>query len=47
MQNVLQEFRDVFKEPSTLPPSKGHDHRITLVEGAQPVNIRPYKYGSL
>ena len=47
MQAVLREFADVFKEPTQLPPQRQHDHKINLVEGAKPVNIRPYRYGSL
>ena len=47
MQAVLEEFKDVFKEPTKLPPHREHDHRIPLMEGAKPVNIRPYRYGAL
>ena len=47
MQAVLREFEDVFKEPTKLPPHREQDHRIPLVEGAKPVNIRPYRYGAL
>lgn len=44
IQEVLQQFKEVFAEPTGLPPSKSCDHRIPLVEGAQPVNLRPYRY---
>ena len=44
MKEVLDEFRDVFSELDRLPPHRTHDHKIPLVEGAQPVNIRPYRY---
>lgn len=27
-----------------LPPQRKFDHAIPLMPGAQPVNIRPYKY---
>ena len=47
LQAVLEEFEDVFQEPTQLPPQRIHDHKIILVERAQPVNIKPYKYGSL
>ena len=47
IEKVLEEFKDVFKKPKTLPPRRQHDHKINMVEGAQPVNIRPYRYGSL
>ena len=47
MQKVLEEFKDIFKQPETLPPQRQHDHKINMVEGAQLINIRPYRYGSL
>eukprot|EP00253_Pinus_taeda_P026095 PITA_26095 len=35
----------VFDKPHELPPSRGeHDHSITLVPGAQPPNVCPYRY---
>ena len=47
MQVVSRESADVFKEPTQLPLHKQHDHNINLVERAKPINIRPYRYGSL
>ncbi|XP_020104448.1 uncharacterized protein LOC109721311 [Ananas comosus] len=44
IQEVLQQFEDVFQEPQGLPPVRPQDHRIPLQVGAQPVNIRPYRY---
>ena len=41
---LLKEFEDVFAVPTSLPPTRSHDHRIPLKEGAQPVNIRPYRH---
>lgn len=41
---MLQEFPDVFAEPTTLPPAKSHDHHIPLKSNAIPVSIRPYRY---
>lgn len=34
----------VFLTPSTLPPHEIHDHRIPLIDGSKPPNIRPYRY---
>nr|GLL41714.1 sodium/hydrogen exchanger 8 isoform X2 [Ipomoea trifida] len=32
------------QEPTTLPPTRQCDHHITLVTGADPVAVRPYRY---
>ncbi|XP_077215613.1 uncharacterized protein LOC143850231 [Tasmannia lanceolata] len=45
LQGLLQSYQEVFAEPiGWLPPTRSHDHCIPLVEGAKPVNVRPYRY---
>jgi hypothetical protein len=44
IQKVLAQYQDVFKEPTELPPRRACDHQITLMPGAQPINVRPYRY---
>ncbi|GJS20864.1 hypothetical protein Tco_0449496 [Tanacetum coccineum] len=44
LQQVVEEYEDVFAIPTELPPKRGHDHKIPLLEGAQLVNIRPYRH---
>ena len=44
LAELLEEFKFLFEKPTQLPPHRGHDHRIPLIEGAKPVNMRPYKY---
>ncbi|GJU95853.1 glycoside hydrolase, catalytic domain-containing protein [Tanacetum coccineum] len=41
---IIEEFDDVFALPTALPPKRTHDHRIPLLEGVPPVNIRPYRH---
>jgi hypothetical protein len=41
---LLQEFSDVFREPTELPPARDWDHTIPLIPGAHPVNSRQYRY---
>eukprot|EP00253_Pinus_taeda_P009406 PITA_09406 len=45
MKQVLNNHLLVFDKPHELPPLRGeHDHSITLVLGAQPPNVHPYRY---
>ncbi|GJU83847.1 putative mitochondrial protein [Tanacetum coccineum] len=38
---------EVFAVPNKLPPVRTQDHRISLMPGTQPVNIRPYRHPSM
>ena len=44
MHCLLKEYADMFQEPSRLPPTREVDRCITLKEGIEPINVRPYKY---
>lgn len=41
---LLQDFQDLFQEPTTLPPQRALDHSIPLIPGANPTNVGPYRY---
>nr|GMC69102.1 putative mitochondrial protein [Ipomoea batatas] len=41
---LLSEFDPLFREVSTLPPSRSCDHRIILSAGSDPVAVHPYQY---
>lgn len=43
IQEVLNDYTDVFTEPTGLPPSRNHDHKIPLKPDSHPVNTNPYK----
>lgn len=44
IQQLLDDYADIFTEPHGLPPRRECDHRIPLVAGAQPINSRPYRH---
>ncbi|XP_026419514.1 uncharacterized protein LOC113315452 [Papaver somniferum] len=44
LKALLQQYADIFRTPTSLPPERLQDHRIPLIGGATPVNIRPYRY---
>ena len=43
IQKVLDMFKDIFSEPTTLPPQRSCDHRIPLLLGTTPPNVIPYR----
>ena len=46
-QPLLQMFPTVFAPIQSLPPVRPNDHRIPLLTGAPPANVRPYRYPQL
>lgn len=44
MEDLLHLYKDVFDEPKQLPPFQTHDYRIPLLEGTQPIFMKPYRY---
>lgn len=44
IRQVIHKYQEIFEEPKGLPPRRNCDHKIPLIEGAQPVNLRPYRY---
>lgn len=44
MQELLKNYEELFQEPTQLPPKREIDHSITLKEGTEPINVRPYHY---
>ncbi|XP_026439438.1 uncharacterized protein LOC113341994 [Papaver somniferum] len=43
ISEVLQDFQNVFANPTQLPPHRSLDHFIPLIPNSSPVNQRPYK----
>nr|GEV95105.1 hypothetical protein [Tanacetum cinerariifolium] len=41
---IVENFSDVFEVPHELPPKRNRDHRIPLIPGTPPINIRPYRH---
>jgi hypothetical protein len=44
IQDLIEEFAELFVVPKELPPSRHCDHSIPLVPGASPFRIRPYRF---
>ncbi|PNY17867.1 hypothetical protein L195_g014621, partial [Trifolium pratense] len=44
LEQLLSLCADVFQDPKGLPPKRKKEHVITLREGAEAVNVRPYRY---
>ncbi|CAO2034871.1 unnamed protein product [Urochloa humidicola] len=44
VQALVQQFAELFEVPIDLPPQRSCDHAIPLMDGAAPVQIRPYRY---
>jgi Retroviral aspartyl protease len=44
VQSVLDKFKDLFLEPTSLPPSRSCDHQINLIPSSKTINLRPYRF---
>lgn len=44
LNDVLQNFAEVFDEPKGLPPVRAKEHSINLQPGQGPINVRLYRY---
>ena len=44
VEQLVQEFEDIFAESKSLPPYRALDHEIHLLPRLVPVNVRPYRY---
>ena len=41
---LCEQFANIFVEMQGLPPKRSHDHHITQMSGAEPINLRPYRH---
>jgi Retroviral aspartyl protease len=44
VQNLLDQYQDIFQTPSSLPPSRSCDHKIVLDPNCKPFQLRPYRF---
>jgi hypothetical protein len=42
--HLLENYSSLFAVQTSLPPHRLVDHHIPLLDGANPVNVRPYRY---
>lgn len=43
---MLEQFIDVFVEPTSLLPKREHDHTIHL-KNTDPISVKPYRYPTI
>ena len=41
---LLHTYSEIFDKPKGLPPPRSHTHAIPLLQGSNPVKVRPYRY---
>lgn len=41
---MIEQFAELFAEPTGTPPTRSHSHTIPLIPGAQPFRLKPYRY---
>nr|KYP41725.1 Transposon Ty3-I Gag-Pol polyprotein [Cajanus cajan] len=41
---LLHTYGSIFANPTSLPPPRSHDHFIPLLEGSNPMKVKPYRY---
>lgn len=46
MQQLIQQFSEIFDEPTGVPPSRALTHSIPQVSGVQAFRLKPYRYTS-
>ncbi|CAM8982118.1 unnamed protein product [Rhodiola kirilowii] len=44
LTSLLHTYSTVFDPPHGLPPHRSTDHTIPLINGANPITVRPYRY---
>jgi hypothetical protein len=44
LDHILQQYVNIFAEPTSLPPQHHCDHQIVLTPGTKPINLKPYRY---
>ncbi|XP_019450613.1 PREDICTED: uncharacterized protein LOC109352884 [Lupinus angustifolius] len=44
IQLLLDNYKNIFQTPTSLPPSRTHDHHIPLIPSSTPVTSKPYRY---
>jgi len=44
LASLIDEFAHMFEKPNGLPPPCRTNHKILILQGSNPVNVRPYRY---
>jgi len=44
LAELLRNYVSIFSIPTSLPPTRSHDHAIPLIDGYTLVKVKPYRY---
>lgn len=44
VKELISKNEHLFQEPKELPPQRQYDHKIDLIPGVKPVNLKAYRY---
>ena len=44
---MLLSYKEIFREPTSLPPVRAHDHKIPFKDRVSTINVRPYRHSTV
>ena len=47
IEELLLSYKEIFREPTSLPPVRAHDHKIPFKDRVSTINVRPYRHSTV